>query len=283
MAALEIRLAPGKAPVDLSVRVLEPHQAREIAPLLPPASSHVSNFLRAWAAGAWRPEPVGSVWLELDLDREPQARLPDPLLCLRICGATDIEHLVGELLPRLNGLPLTSEQRTDIRRICSALPISWRLLYVFSLRPRLPQAIRLEFYGTEGADLAAVASRLSSAPLPTAGSLWEVLAPCDRFHLSVDVGPCGLLDGFGVEASIRRLPHADPRWERLFEEVAELCLMDPGKRPPILVWPGQESLPPARDERRRYLVRSLSHIKVRVAPGRSPEAKVYLLLTPVTS
>ena len=165
MAALEIRLAPGEAPVDLSVRILEPRQAREIAPLLPPASSHVAEFLSGWAAGRWRPEPVHSVWLEFDLDREPGAGLPAPVVCARLERGTG-GAAACELLSRLRGAPISPRQARWLRDAADPAA-GCRLLYVFSLESRPGRPIRCEFYGEELASLESRLARLGSGLSPS--------------------------------------------------------------------------------------------------------------------
>lgn len=272
MAALEIRLAPGDAPVDLSVCLLEPRQALAVAPLLPPASSHVSDFLHAWAAGRWRPGPVHSIWLEFDLDREPGEGLPAPVVSARLQGAPERDEIVQSLLPRLHGGPLNGPQGHLFDRAWEAVPDGCRPLYVFSLAARGQRAVRLEIYGEE---LGALLEWLRRLGRPTAdGRSVSAFARAERLHVSCDIGPAGDLPlRAGLEGSFRRLPHREPRWQEMLDELVERSGCDPGKRLALDSWPGQSRTDTGS------CARVLSHVKTTtLAADWSLEPKVYLLL-----
>jgi hypothetical protein len=89
----------------------------------------------------------------------------------------------------------------------------------------------------------------------------------------------------GVEGSFVRLPHREPGWRELFDRLQARDLCTQEKRAAAFAWPGQDSArtapawPPAA--RGGRCVRSLSHVKVVTHPEREPEAKVYLLVTPL--
>jgi hypothetical protein len=275
---LETRLSPGAAPVDLSLRLRTADEARDLAARLP----SMEGFLLRWAAGALA--PVRSIWLEFDLDREPDGdRPPAPVVCAKLPHGIDPGWLTDTLLPALQGRPLPAGQRALILACLEALPASASLLYIFSLRARGSEAIRLEIFGLEPA---AMLGYLRSLAPETASAVEEVstiFAGVERLHLSFDV-TAAILPRIGIEGSYPHQPSREPRWATFFERLVRRGLCAPEKRDAALAWPGYDTFwtvperwPVAEIGPGGFCVRALSHLKVVCAPGREPEAKAYLI------
>lgn len=276
---LEARLASGAAPVDLSIRLLEPSQARRMAERI--SSPHLQDFLVRWSEPDGPFAPVRAVWLELDLDSEPRG-LPNPIPSVKLPRGVDAEWLLGSLLPALHGSPLTGRQRTWVRRCLGELPAPGSLLYVFSLRSRGSDAVRLEVAGLDPAGIVAYLGRVAPATLSGVAGIAPLFAGAGTIHLSFDVS-AEILPRIGIEGSFPRLPPREPRWLDLFGRLVEneLCALE--KRDAALAWPGYDTVWTAPERwpvqtagARGFCVRSLSHLKVVCDPGRAPEAKVYL-------
>lgn len=276
LTALEIRLAePSPTPVDLSVRLTTPDQARAVGPRLPP--SPLTELLEDWAADAPALAPVHSLWLEFDLHDDPGDALPDPVVCARIRQGPyrrDVGWLTDELFPRLHGRALTDAQRHLVRRAVEAIPDGCRLLYAFSLRPRPDGGVRLEIYGEDAEALLGYLETVAP-PLRRAAEPGErLLAGTDRLHVSFDLLDDGLGRRVGVEGSFRKLPgtapHREPRWLELAERLGGPTLADD-----LVTWTGVERLESAK------ILRAVSHCKVAHDPGSSgsgasPQVKLYL-------
>lgn len=283
LAALEVRLAPGTAPVDLSIRLLQASQVRRMAERASPP--HLQDFLARWSAPGGPFAPVRTVWLELDLDREPRG-LPSPVPSVKLPRDLDVEWLLGTLFPALHGSPLTAPQQARVRRCLGALPAPASLLYVFSLRSRGGDAVRLEIAGLDPAAIVAYLGRVAPAALSAAAPVAPIFAAAGTIHLSLDVGP-EVLPRIGIEGSFPRLPAREPGWRELFDRLVERGLCAPEKRDAALAWPGYDTVwtaperwPVAAAGARGFRVRSLSHVKVVCSPDREPEAKAYLLFGP---
>lgn len=273
LAALELRLGADDPVVDLSIRLTHPAQYASI--LEPPVFAPLGNVVATWSAGPAEAAAVHSLWLEFDLDRDPGGRRPLPSLCLRLNRAFDRTWLVKTLLPRMQGRALTLTQEEAVERLLGRIPPAARLLYVFSMLPRESRPLRFEWLGLSGAQSLDAVRATAPESVPDAARLLPLFEDVDRLHLSLDVGPEGVLPRFGLEGSYQRLPHAEPRWRRLIERCVELGLSTPAKGEALLLWPGSER----RSVRRReFLVRALSHLKIVAIPGRPPEAKAYLLV-----
>ena len=282
LAALEIRLAAGSGPVDLSLKLSEPSHVRGVADALP--SPH-RQLLRRWEAGELPSIP--SLWLEFDLDlaadRSPDV-LPDPVVCAEIASGADSGWIVDTLLPEMRGAPLGSHQRELAWRVLSAVPSPARPLYVFDLSPRGADAIRLEILGLQLEALPGFLGGVAPDLAPAVAAAAPLLSGTERPHLSLDVTHEGIAPRAGLEASFVRGPHREPRWKNLFDRLIERGLCDPGKREAVFAWPGQESFwaapgrwPAETAGTHGICVRAVSHVKLVVHPGRAPEAKVYLL------
>lgn len=271
---LEARLARGAAPVDLSLRLRTAEKARALAARLP----SVERFLLRWSGGELT--PVRSVWLEFDLDR---AESRAPVVCAKLPGSTDSGWLVDILLPALQGGDLASGQRALILACLDALPASARLLYVFSLRARGSDAIRLEIFGLEPAAMPGYLRSLAPETVPAVAEVATIFAEVERLHLSFDVTDT-ILPRIGVEGSYPRQPSREPRWEILLERLVQRRLCSPEKKDALLAWPGYDTFwtapgrwPVAEIGPQGFCVRALSHLKVVCRPDRQPEAKAYLI------
>src|SRR3954469_3953052 len=275
---LEARLASQAAQVDLSLRLRTADEARDLAARLP----SVEEFLLRWAGGALA--PVRSVWLEFDLDREPGgAGPPAPVVCAKLPSGTAPGWLVNTLLPALQGGDLASGQHAAILACLNALPPSASLLYVFSLRARGSDAIRLEIFGLEPAAMLAYLRSLAPETVPAVAEAATIFAGVERLHLSFDVTD-GILPRIGIEGSFPRQPSREPRWEAFFERLVRRGLCSPEKRDAALAWPGYDTFwtaperwPVAALGPRGICLRILSHLKVVCCPDREPEAKAYLV------
>ena len=278
---LETRLAPGAAPVDLSFRVRTAGEARALAPRFPP----VQEFLERWAEGSF--VPIRSVWLELDLDRETAGDWPPaPVVCAKLPRETDPGWLTGTLLPALQGRPLPAGQRARILSCLGGLPPPASLLYVFSLRARRSEAVRLEIFGLEPAGIPGYLRSLLPERPPAIEEVLPLFEGAERLHLSFDVTG-EVLPRIGIEGSFPRQPSREPRWEAFFERLVRRGLCSPGKRDAALAWPGYDTFwtaperwPIAELGPRGVCLRILSHLKVIYPPDREPEAKAYLAFGP---
>jgi hypothetical protein len=280
---LEARLAPGAAPVDLSLRLRTASEARALAARLPVAGSLVP----LWSAGEGPLAPVRSVWLEWDLDREPGREVPPaPVVCAKLPRDFDPGWLAGTLLPALQGFSPPARQLARILSCLDALPPPATLLYVFSLRARGSDAIRLEIFGLEPAGILAYLRDVAPGEVSRVEEIAPLFEGVERLHLSFDVGD-EVLPRIGIEGSFPRQPPREPRWRGLFDRLVQSGLCAPGKRDAALAWPGYDTFWNAADRwpvaalgSRGVCLRTLSHIKIVCAPDREPEAKVYLVFGP---
>jgi hypothetical protein len=271
---LETRLAPEAAPIDLSLRLRTAAEARDLAARLPAAG----GFLARWAEGGL--VPVRSVWLEFDLDR---AESPVPVVCAKLPREVDSGWLLDTLLPALQGAPLPAGQRAAILSCLTALPAPASLLYVFSLRARGSDAIRLEIFGLELDVMPGYLRSLVPQTVPAVEEVSMIFQGVERLHLSFDVTDT-ILPRVGIEGSYPRQPSREPRWEAFFERLVRRGLCSPEKRDALLAWPGSDTFwtaperwPVAKIGPRGFCVRALSHLKVVCRPDREPEAKAYLV------
>jgi len=280
---LEARLAPGAGPIDLSVRLRTADEARALAARLPSAS----GFLSRWAERGGPLSPVRSVWLEWDLDREPDgAVLPAPLVCAKLPRDADPGWLTGTLLPALQDHALPAGQRAQVLACLEALPPTATLLYAFSLRARGNDAVRLEVFGLDPGEILGYLERIHPQSVAAVAKVVSLFEGVERLHLSFDVAEA-VLPRIGIEGSFPRQPSREPRWAALFERLVERRLCSPAKRDAALAWTGYDTFwtaaerwPVAAIGPRGVCLRTLSHVKVVCAPGREPEAKVYLVFGP---
>lgn len=278
LTALEIRLASEAGPIDLSVRIEKPDQALRLAGSL--SSPHLRRFLSLWARREGPLSPVHSVWLEFDLDREPQAAL-QPVVCAKLLPDVDSGWLAGSLFPALHGRPLSTDQCRLVELCHESIPAPAYLLYAFSLLPRGDDTLRMEIFGLDPAGIAAYLGRVSPQAVPWVESAAGLFEGVERIHLSLDLGT-EILPRIGIEGSFARMPGREPRWRELFDRLVERGLCRPAERDAALAWPGSESFwttpaawPPATAG--GFCFRKLSHVKVICRPDREPEAKLYLL------
>ena len=281
---LEVRLAPGVAPVDLSLRLRTADEARAMAARLP--SSSIRTFLLRWAEAGGPLAPVRSVWLELDLDRMPAGEAPAPVVCAKLPQGADPGWITGTLLPALQGGPLAAGQGARILSCLDALPPSASLLYVFSLRARESDAVRLEIFGLEPAEMLSYLEGVTPEMVPAVAKAAPLFEGVERLHLSFDVTDA-ILPRIGIEGSFPRQPSREPRWQAFFERLVQAGLCSPGKREAVLAWPGYDTFwtaperwPVAALGPQGACLRTLSHVKVVCRPDRDLEAKAYLTFGP---
>ncbi len=278
--ALEIRLAPDSTRVDLSVGLQD--RATPRFPALASFPPHIRRLFERWSAEDPDLGAVEALWLEFDLVSDTDG-IPSPLVCAKLSPTVAPDWLTITLFPSLTGQDLTDDQSNLVRRCLRELPRGGRLLYAFSLNPRSPSGIRLEFFGVAPPAMAAYLQRVSggdhSRQLDAATHL---LTGCDRYHLSFDIEN-EISPRIGIEGGFVGLPHREPGWRRLFDGLVRAGLCQAEKRDAVLDWPGYDTRLSLRDawpssaEKNGYCVRSLSHIKLLTWPDRAPEAKAYLL------
>ena len=283
LAAVEVRLAAETTearPIDLSLRARQPEEALQLADCGLPA--HVRGFLLGWAGSDAALSPVHSVWLELDLDREP-AGLPAPVVCAKLYPDADPRWLIGELVPALHGRPLTAGQQRLVRRCHEAIPDPAYLLYAFSLLARGSDALRLEIFGLEPGAILSYLKDVAPGAIPWVQGAAGLFEGVERIHLSLDFGE-EILPRIGIEGSFSRLPRREPRWGELFERLASRGLCRPEKRDAALAWQGSETFwtapsawPVEAAGTGGFCFRKLSHVKAVFRPDREPEGKAYLL------
>lgn len=279
MAVLEVRLTrPG--PVDLSLRILEPGHARRLAERMP--WPHLRSFLCQWSEADGPFDQVPSVWLELDLDHEPQD-VPPPVVCAKLSPDAELPWILDSLLPAIHGRPLTQDQRRLMSLCHEAIPSPGRLLYVFSLLSRGTDTVRMEILGLDSERILEYLGAVAPDADPRVREVVPLFAGVERVHLSFDVGST-VLPRIGIEGSFSRLPHREPRWLELLGRLVDRGLCPPGKRDALLAWTGYDSFwtapaawPLETAGIEGFCARSLSHVKVVCDPGRDLEAKAYLM------
>lgn len=267
-------------PIDLSLRAKERGDALRLAQR--PLPSQARSFLTRWAGADAFLSPVHSIWLEFDLDREPED-LPAPLVCAKLFPDADPAWLTDTLFPALQGKPLASGQRQLVRRCHETIPEPAYLLYAFSLLARGSDAVRLEILGLDPAGILSYLREAAPGALPWVEDAAGLFEGVERIHLSLDLGE-EVLPRIGIEGSFSRLPAREPRWGELFERLVSRGLCDPAKRDAALAWQGSESFwtapsawPVEAAGAGGFCFRKLSHVKAVCRPGQEPEAKAYLL------
>jgi hypothetical protein len=284
---LELRLAPGPGEVDLSLRLKEPAQGSRLAERVSPP--HLASFLRRWSEPAGPFRRLHSVWLEFDLDREPQGlpALPIPIVCAKLLPGTDAGWILDGLIPALRGSPLGVDQRRLVAHCLRKIPAPAALLYVFSLLSRDSEAVRLEIFGLDPSGVLGYLKKVSPGVLAWVGEASGLFAGVERIHLSLDIG-AEILPRIGIAGSFSHLPRQEPRWRDLFDRLVARGLCAAEKRDAALGWPGYDSFwtaperwPAGPAALANFCVRSLSHVKVVCRPDVEPEAKVYLMFGPL--
>lgn len=281
---LELRLAPGPSIVDMSLPLFAPSQAPPLAERT--SSSHLRSFLRSWSDPIGPFHSLSSVWLEFDLDREPQG-LPVPIVCAKLQSACATDWVLDCLIPALHERPLSPAQRRWVALCLQEIPAPATLLYVFSLLSRGSDAVRLEIFGLSPAGIIAYLERVAPELIPWVREPAALFTGVERTHLSLDIGE-EILPRVGIEGSFSRLPRREPGWRELFDRLVEGGLCAPEKRDAALAWPGYDNFwtsperwPAKPKPAAGFCVRRLSHVKVVCRPDREPEAKVYLMFGPL--
>lgn len=283
-SVLELRLAPGPSIIDLSLPLLAPSQAPPLAERT--SSSHLRSFLCGWSDPTGPFHRLSSVWLEFDLDREPQG-LPIPIVCAKLQPDCERDWVLDCLIPALHEQPLSSAQRGRVALCLQEIPAPATLLYVFSLLSRGSDAVRLEIFGLDPAGILAYLERVGPDLVPWVRETAALFADVERIHLSLDIGS-EIQPRIGIEGSFSRLPRREPRWRELFDRLVGSGLCAPEKRDAALAWPGYDNFwtaperwPAKPRPAAGFCVRRLSHVKVVCRPDREPEAKVYLTFGPL--
>ncbi|MEM7051277.1 MAG: hypothetical protein AAF604_16525 [Acidobacteriota bacterium] len=283
LAALEVRLADQRAPVDLSVRLTRSGEIDPLAANLPAGPAR--SFLR-FVSGRWasrRPNPwqdLPAVWVEFDCGpKDDPAR---PVICIELAPTFSERWLRRELLPALLLETPSKALWSGLVEVLRRLPSGSRPLYLFALWGRPGADLRVEIVGLPadrwprffrglGEPLRAQSSQLPS----------RILSSVERPHLSFDLQPEGLGERLGFEGSFRRQPARDVRWSKLFDDLVRRDLATRPRADALLAFAGVDSLrsrakgwPVGRIGR---LVRCLSHVKL-VARPENLEAKGYLLV-----
>jgi hypothetical protein len=245
--------------------------------------SWIQDFLARWAEPEGPLAPVRSVWLELDLDCD---QAPIPVVCAKLPRGADPGWLTGTLLPILLGHPLPAGQRALILACLDALPASATLLYVFNLRARGSDAVRLEIFGLEPAGILHYLRSMAPEMVPAIEQVAPLFEGVERLHLSFDVTE-EILPRIGLEGSFPRQPRREPRWASFLEGLVRRELCSPAKRDALLAWTGYDTFwtaperwPVAALGPAGACIRLLSHLKVVCRPDREPEAKAYLVFGP---
>lgn len=251
------------------------------------APSPTADLLTLWSEPGGPLQPVRFLWLEFDLDREPpEGQLPAPVVCAKLPKDLDPGWLTETLLPTLAGRLPSARQRDRILSCMGAMPPSAHLLYVFGLRARGSDAVRLEIFGMEPAEILDYLGNLAPQTVPRVAEVLPLFEGVERLHLSLDVaeeiGP-----RIGLEGSFPRQPAREPRWKDLFRLLVERGWCAPEKRQALLEWTGYDTFwtaperwPLAEVGPRGFCIRALSHVKVVCLPDRAPEAKAYLVFGP---
>ena len=280
--AIEVRLGAEPAPVDFSVRIGNAKAARSLAPYVHP--EHVRDFLRGWAED---PDPrVPFLWAEFDLDR-PMDEL-QPIFIVRTDGGDGptVDWVLQDLLRETLGVEPPEAQKATVRRALETVPKHGTLVYVFDLRCRGSDTLRLDFYGLHPNDMQTTLRDLGrpdlAAALEKAG---ELAADATRFHFNFDVDTDGeILPRLGIEASYPVFGRRGSKWEDLLDTLVSAGLCTAEKKEAVLDWPGYtargaepELWPLGADGPEGFLIRSLSHVKLVCRPDHEPEAKIYLL------
>lgn len=283
--ALEVRLGAGPSPVDLSVRLLEPDQGREVSRRV--ASPALREFLDRWSDRDPRLGAFRSVWLEFDLDRASPDLL-EPVVAVKLPPDAGLGWITETLLPALRGEPLLASQRDMIESCQRAIPAPGFLLYVFDLRPRGTDAVRLEIYGLDPAGIVGYLRCVAPGNADRVGEVAALFKGVEQLHLSLDIAS-EVSPRIGIEGSFPRLPRREPRWMELFGRLVDRGLCTPEKRDAALSWPGYDTFwtaprewPVATAGLRGFCTRTLSHVKIVSSPDREPEAKAYLMAGPLS-
>ncbi len=281
LCAIEVRLGAGEPDVDFSVRLRDRAEVRALTPRLSPP--HVARFLERWAESCFELQPVRSVWLEFDLDRQSCGHL-EPIVCVELEGPPNAEWLIDHLIPGLDGGPTSPARGRLIRRILEVTRAPAELLYVFGLGARGCNATRLEFHRASPQSMVGILRALDQHDAAgRVAALGPVVDGCDRYHLSFDVGEA-IMSRIGIEASFRRLPGREPGWLQLFDRLIDQGLCSRSKKEAAFRWPGWDSAATAPHQwpenpprPRTFCARCLSHVKLVSSPAIEPEAKAYLL------
>lgn len=291
LGGFEIRLGASgtREPVDISVEVSEPRQARELLARVP--TPQLRAALADWAEQRIATTDLASFWLEYDVERldaiDPAAgRIPEPLLIVQPAETVRARWLVADYVPRFLGAAPPARQIARAARAIQRLPPGLAPIYLFALRSRGSDAFRIDTVGTTLAGVDAFVRDVLSPELArgTAAAL-PLFDGADKVHFSFDVTPDGFGTRIGIEASYRAQPAREPAWRALFDRLVAHELCTAAQRDALLAWPGHDTAQgvPAwpRDGAgapvRGLCVYALSHLKLSVSAERPLQAKAYLI------
>jgi len=288
----ECRLGGAPGPTDCALnltsegaRMLAGRSATPIPPELERGPwQRIRRFYQAWG-DTRQPAYVdaGATWLEFDTE----APAPSPNLLFgywprRMGGQRTRAWLLDTILPLLLDAPLSSGLRASLVRCFDACPPETDDFQIGVMLSRGLHAVRLSVFDVPLANVRAFLDRIGwQGPWDRAHEYVEALAPhADFVGLALDVGD-QIYPHLGVEPGFTagpwaKQPHLEPRWHGQLQALTDLGLCTPAKRDALLSWVGFQRRPsgdPAEGE--AVLLRGLSHVKITVRPGASPQAKAY--------
>lgn len=285
----ECRLGAGTAPTDCALN-LTPDGARMLAgrhAITPPEElqggpwSKIQSFYQQWG-DTRQPayDDAGATWLEFDLS----ASAPAPNLLFGY-WPRDIdmnrppEWLSDTIIPLLLGDSVSEAVRQNFRRCLDACPPVTNDFQIGFMVARQIPVIRLCVFDMPAGEMFPYLDHIGwEGPGDELRTVVDAFRPhSDFIGLHLDIGE-RVYPHIGVEPNFvagcwSRQPRREPRWYRLFDQLAGLGLLAPEKREALFSWIGHQSLP--AEGREVLLLRGLSHIKIVLRPGVEPLAKAY--------
>ena len=285
MHGFEVRLGRTKdEPVDLSIRINEPQQARAVASAS--ESPFLRSLLKTWANGTIPTLVIPELWLEFDLPGDPEApigKLPEPILCAGLGKQAPESWYLDSFIPAFHKDPPTEFQRQQMRRFADLMPAGTRPAYLFSLQARGSRGMRVDTQDMPAAHMPGFVEELIS---PEHAAAVETILPLAEMvpsrHLSCDLMPESFGNRVGVEVSFHQFK--DTRWSDLLDRLIDMELCTSEQKASILAWRGVSSAATSPDlwpvgadgqPAPGFCVRAISHIKLSLKPGQATTAKVY--------
>ncbi len=281
---LELRLQGGAQALDLGA-ALRPGAAAaaalpRLAELSDPRSRPLELLAETWAPGAPlgpRAAP-GRTFLEWDLPAE-QGRPAPPGLFLEPGEEAGGEAAAAALLLQLGARPHAGDLGAEVQALTAALPRGCRVHWLGWMPARGSGALRACVQcPSPGLLLALRALRLVPEDAERrrllAGALRRAGGSVD-LQLELPLQPDA---GFDLEVALPGDPGTAAGWSLLMGWLLEEGLAEPSPMAAAWRWAGREP-PPA--EGGLGLRRYLSHLKLRLRPGRPAAAKAYLMVEPL--
>jgi hypothetical protein len=219
---------------------------------------------------------------------DPSAgRFPEPILLVQLSNAVRARWFADEYMPAFLGFAPPAHQLARAARAMQRLLPDLRPLYVFGLRSRGSDAIRIDTVGTTLAGVEPfLRSVISDEVAGCAEAALPLLAGAERVHFSFEVTPDGFGTRVGMEGSFRRQPSREPGWQALFDGLVAGGLCTPAQRDALLSWPGYDTARTsaawptdgAGTPLPGLCVYAVSHVKLAMSPERPLQAKVYLIV-----